>query len=129
MKGFLFLLSEPTCGDLHEVVTKADLHKMEVRFMSAISDYADKVTASFTDIGASVDGLVSSVAGVASDVASLKATIDQLQNSPGQITPADQALLDKTQAQAQAISDRIKSVATDLKTLDDATAPAAAPTP
>lgn len=83
--------------------------------MSAISDFADQVKTSFTDIGNSVDGLTS-------DVAQLKKKIDDLQNSPGSITPEDQALLNDIQNQANALSAKVKA-------LDEATSPDEVPTP
>jgi peptidoglycan hydrolase CwlO-like protein len=83
--------------------------------MSAISDFAATVNQQFTDIGTSVDGLTA-------DVAQLKAKIDELQNNPGPISPADQALLDDIQNKANAVSQK-------LKALDDATAPDEVPTP
>ena len=75
--------------------------------MSAIKEFSEKVTTAFDEIGASVDG-------VAADVTALKAKIDELQNSPGSITPEDQALLDQIQAKATDVANKVKS-------LDDAT--------
>ncbi len=83
--------------------------------MSAISDFADKVTASFTSIGTAVDGLTG-------DIQTLNDKITALQNSSGAITPEDQALLDGIQTQAGAVADK-------LAALDALTAPAAVPTP
>ena len=108
MQGFVFLFGA-------EIATKADLHKWKEQIMSAISNYTDEVNTKFTEIGTSVDGIVA-------DVASLKATIDALQNSSGAITPADQALLDQSQAKVAALANR-------LKALDEATAPAEVPVP
>ncbi len=81
--------------------------------MSAISDYAEKVNAAFDSIATSIDGVVA-------DVAGLKKVIEDLQNSPGTITPEDQKLLDDALARATALSDKVKA-------LDEATPPA--PTP
>lgn len=83
--------------------------------MSAISDYAASVKSSFDELSTAVDG-------VSADVAQLKATIDKLQNSPGTISPEDQATLDSLQAQAKTLADKVKA-------LDDATAPEETPTP
>lgn len=97
------------------VATKSDLQTLERKIMSAIGDYAAAVKTSFDEISLSVDG-------IAGDVKQLKDTIDKLQNSPGTITPEDQALLDGIQSQAKALADKVKA-------LDDATAPPEVPTP
>ena len=89
--------------------TKQDLEKLEARIMSVISEFASWQN-TFND---RVD---SAVAGLATDVAYLKAKIEELQNSPGAITPEDQALLD-------ALDARVASVADKLEALDALTPP------
>lgn len=79
------------------------IKESEVRIMSAISDYAGKVNTAFDEIGASVDGIVG-------DIAGLKKKIDDLQNSPGTITPEDQKLLDDIQARAVAVAEKVKAL-------------------
>ncbi len=91
----------------HNEVVQA-IRKMEGRLMTAIQTFSDKVSKAFSDIATSVDG-------VAQDVTDLKAKIDELQNSPGSITPEDQALLDQVQQQATTLAEKVKA-------LDDATA-------
>jgi len=82
----------------------------------AIQAYADAVNAQFDVIEPAVDG-------VADDVAFLKEKIDALQNTPGTLTPEDQALLD-------AIQSRIGTLATRVTALDAATSrPTPPPTP
>lgn len=88
--------------------TKNDMSRMEKHIMSAISDYAGRVNTAFDKIGTAVDGLVD-------DVAFLKEKIEELQNTAGQITPEDQALLDALEA-------RVGTTATALEALDAATA-------
>lgn len=83
--------------------------------MSAISDFNAKVSASFDKLGTAVDGVVA-------DVAFLKDQIAKLQNSPGTITPEDQATLDALQARADALSAKVSD-------LDAATDSSAVPTP
>jgi len=80
--------------------------------MSAISDFSDRVSAKFDAIGTSVDGVVA-------DVAFLKAKIEELQNSPGTITPADQALLDALEARVGTLSTKVADLdaATDSSTV------------
>lgn len=82
--------------------------------MSKISDFAAAQTAFNGRISAAIDG-------VAADVAGLKALIEQLQNTSGEISAEDQALLDQLQAQADALATRLESV--------DAMTPPAVPDP
>lgn len=115
MKNFVIFRPWDWCRAIATVATKTDLATFERKIMSAISDFAANVKDSFTELATAVDGVVS-------DVNQLKAKIDQLQNSPGQITPEDQATLDAIQAQAKSLADKVKS-------LDEATAPSEVPTP
>lgn len=71
--------------------------------MSAISDFAAKQTDYNNRLSAAIDG-------VAADVASLNAKIEELQNTPGPISPEDQALLDQLQAQGEVIASRLEAV-------------------
>lgn len=80
------------------------------KIMSAISEFAARQTA-FND------RLDTAVAGVTEDVAALNAKIEELQNTPGAITPEDQALLDEIEARSDAIT-------TKLEALDAMTPPA-----
>lgn len=103
----------------------------KVRIMaSAISDFSDRVTKAFDEIGASVDAAVQSLAGVAKDVTDLKALIDKLQNTPGAITPEDQALLDQAQAKADLLVTKTAALKQSLAELDAQTEePPPAPVP
>lgn len=83
------------------LVTKKDLSEMESRVMSAISDFGAVVDTAFASISASVDG-------IAADVAFLKAKIEELQNNPGPISPADQAVLDAIQAKAAELTTKVQ---------------------
>lgn len=96
--------------------------------MSTVSDFSDRVEARFDEIGTSVDGLVTSLGGVSADVASLKQQIIDLQNSPGAITPEDQARLDKIEATATALSSKTAAASSALAALDAQTENAPAPT-
>lgn len=81
--------------------------------MSAVSDYVAKQKTFNDRMNVAVDGLVT-------DVDTLNKKITELQNTQGQITPEDQALLDEIQAQGEAL-------ATKLETLDQVTPPPAPP--
>ncbi len=83
--------------------------------MSAISDFAAKQNEFNTRQGKAIDGLVV-------DLEALNKKIDELQNTPGTITPQDQALLDDIQAKSSALADR-------LDQLDAQTPPVVPPTP
>lgn len=95
--------------------TKFDLIQTENRIMSAISDFAAKVSAFQDRQDAAVTALQS-------DVKNLEDQIAALQNSSGAITPEDQALLDGIEARASAVSDK-------LDALDALTPPVAPPAP
>ena len=100
--------------DLRDLATKSDLAKTERTIMSAISEFSARVTAHNERIDAAVTGLQG-------DVDALKKKIEELQNSPGAITPEDQALLDGIEARASGVADK-------LAALDALTPPTAPPT-
>jgi prefoldin subunit 5 len=71
--------------------------------MSAISEFGGRVVAQFTAIDAAI-------AGIRADVTFLKTKIEELQNSAGQITPADQAILDELEQRAAALSVKVAAL-------------------
>lgn len=75
--------------------------------MSALSDYVGRVNTAF-------DKIDTAVTGVADDVAFLKKTIEEMQNNPGPISPADQALLDALEARVATVADKLTAL--DLQT-------------
>lgn len=89
------------------VATKDDVKKMEDKIMEAIQTFGARVKAAFEKQAKAVDGLVA-------DIETLNKKIEELQNSPGGITPEDQTLLNELEAQAD-------SIATKLEALDAAT--------
>lgn len=93
----------------HSPVSRADLLKVERHIMSAISDFAAKQNA-FND------RMDTAITGLQGDVKTLNDLIEKLQNSAGQITPEDQALLDQ-------IETRSDGIATKLEALDALTPP------
>lgn len=107
--------------------TKHDLEQMERNIMSVISQFAEKQKAFNDRQATAIDGLVSSTQGLTDDVKSLNDKITALQNSPGSITPEDQALLDNLQAQGESTASRAEAVSAALKALDEQTPPAVPP--
>lgn len=81
--------------------------------MSKISEFVTSQTNFNTRMAAAISG-------VASDVAALNEKILELQNTAGQVTPEDQALLDELQLQAEHLTEK-------LEALDALTPPVAPP--
>lgn len=90
--------------------------------LQALNAYFDKDDAAFTKISTGFTG-------VAADVKFLKDKITELQNSAGQVTPADQLLIDQLQSRVNAAATRTETLAADIKALDDATPPPDVTTP
>lgn len=82
--------------------------------MTKVSDFATKQSGVNERIEKAIDGIVL-------DVKNLNDEILQLQNSAGNITAEDQALLDGIQTKAEALAKRLEDL--------DAQNPAPAPTP
>jgi hypothetical protein len=94
--------------------------------MSAISDYVAAVEAQHVTMEEATDAIGVSLGGITSDVQFLKTELERIQNSPGAITPADQAALDAALARTTALATKVNGVKDAFKALDDATVP---PTP
>lgn len=71
--------------------------------MSVISDFAAKQKAFNDRTGAAIDGIVA-------DIGVLNDKITELQNSAGQVTPEDQALIDDLQAKGEALASRAEAL-------------------
>lgn len=95
-------------------VTKADLLLLENKLMAAIQDFATAVNAKFDKLSSDLDAVVTGIK-------ALDDLIRQLQNSPGTISPADQALLDQIQARSGDLVTKADAI--------DTTPPAPPPTP
>ena len=104
------------------------LLRTEQKIMSQLTDFADKVDAFQKDQSDAIDALGVSLGGLTGDVASLKQQIIDLQNSPGPVTPEDQARLDKIQATAEAAATKSKALSEALAALDAQTENAPEPT-
>ena len=120
LKHALLLLLEGQ----EQCATKQDLHATEQRIMSAIADFAAKQKAFNDRQGAAVDAAVTSITAIQGDLKTLNDKITELQNSPGAITPEDQALLDQLDAQGEAVSTKVEAAAAALSNLDAMTPPA-----
>lgn len=72
------------------LATKHDLLYMERRIMSAISTWVEKVVPKLDSIQTGIDAL--------------QELVEELQNSPGAITPEDQALLDQIESKVNALA-------------------------
>ncbi len=97
--------------------------------MSAISDYVSKQEAHNASVDASLDAINTNVTDIVSDIGTLNDLITQLQNSSGQISADDQALLDQAEAQGQALQDKATALASAAQAADDLTPPAAPAAP
>jgi chromosome segregation ATPase len=105
------------------------MEEMECRIMSAISTYAAKQKEYNDRHGAAIDSIVTSQTGLSGDIAELKRLIEELQNSPGEISPEDQALLDDLQALGEEAATKAEAQAAALKALDESTPPVVPPVP
>jgi len=99
------------------------INSMEKRIMSKITDFATAQTAFNARIGTAIDGVAASVSGLTDDVAALNAKILELQNSAGQVTPEDQALIDELQVSGEALATRAEAASQALAALDALTPP------
>ncbi len=110
-----------------DLATKDDLRAMEKRIMDAITNYATSVNAAFDEIDTAVTAAGEQLTGLVDDVAFLKETIDKLQNSPGTLTPEDQALLDAAQARTGGLVTRFGAFKDAITALNAATERPATP--
>jgi hypothetical protein len=94
-----------------------------------IKNYVDAVNASYDTIDESVKVLETGLPGIVDDVAYLKETIKALQDNPGPISEADQALLTGAQTRVNALAARLAPLGDALKALDEATTRPEPPTP
>jgi chromosome segregation ATPase len=90
--------------DLRSIQTSlAHLLTLGERHMSAISDFAAKQSAFNARIDSAVDGLTQ-------DIAEMNAKIQELQNTPGAITPEDQGLLDELQQRGEGMAQKLEAL-------------------
>lgn len=104
----------PSPPDLRSIsASLVTIIKNQRIIMSKISDFANAQNAHNTRMD-------SAVAGITADVAELNRQIVALQNTPPELTPEDQELLDGIQARSEAIANK-------LDALDALTPPAVPP--
>ena len=98
-------LSIEACGlkSPQRLATHEDLQHVESRIMSKISEFAALQTAFNDRINVAVEG-------VAKDIETLKTLITTLQNSPGAITPEDQATLDQLTTVVSATAAKVEAL-------------------
>lgn len=89
----------PSAEQLKLVVEKLD------SIMSAISEFATKQAAFNTQIDAAVTD-------IATEISNLNTQIAALQNSSGEISPEDQALLDGLETSGQALAAKVQALDT-----------------
>lgn len=80
----------------HLPATKHDLKELELKIMSAITDWAATEQASLDAISGTLDGIVTGIA-------ALDTLITSLQNSTGTLSASDQAALDAIQAASKSL--------------------------
>lgn len=86
-------------------VTKNDLKEMEQRIMSQLSE----VEADLAEIKSAAEG-------ISNGVKALDKQIADFQNSPGTLSPSDQATLDRIQASSKALVQLTKAIQLDAET-------------
>lgn len=83
----------------------AEILENQKTIMSAISDFATKLSAF-------QDAQDKAIADITTEIAALNTTIAALQNSTGAITPSDQALLNTAEARASAAATKLAALDT-----------------
>lgn len=97
--------------------TLKDLAKLKAEIMATVSE----AIKAYVDAQSAVnDKIDTAVTGLQGDVKNLTDQLNAIQNSPGSLSPADQASLDAALARTQAIADK-------LSALDALTPPVAPP--
>lgn len=85
------------------IASKASVKELEEKIMSKISEYGEAQAAVLARIDTAIQG-------IQGDIDELNRKIAELQNSPGAITPADQAILDDLQAKGLALAERLDAL-------------------
>lgn len=83
--------------------TKAQLDNLENKIMTKVQQF-------IADQNSQNDKIDAAVSGIEADVAFLKAKIDEIQNSPGELSPADQTALDALQNRVSATVAKVEAL-------------------
>ncbi len=100
------------------------LEKIMAKISDVLAAFKAQQEAYNAQAGAALDKIVEAQTGLTGDIAELNRKITELQNSAGEVTPADQAIIDELQAQAAALASRADGIAAALAALDELTPPA-----
>lgn len=115
----ILLVARELCGIREQMVKQQDnnsilkrLEEMETNMASVIAEFAAKQGAFNTRQSQSLESLTKGLEDLTGDVQTLNDKITELQNSPGEITPEDQALLDAIEARGEAITAKLEALDT-----------------
>lgn len=112
----------------NKVLRKLDqLENLIMTLKEAFNAYVAEQTKFNDRQGVAIDSIVTSQGGLTGDIAELNRIITELQNSSGEVTPEDQALIDDLVAKGEAASVKAEGVAAALAALDEQTVPAVPP--
>lgn len=97
--------------------------------MATLQEQLAAQKAQLTEIASNIDGVTDGVAalttsftGISGDVAQLKKLVEQLQGSPGSITPEDQVTLNEMQGIINGLTPKTAKAKTDLDAVKQAAA-------
>lgn len=93
-------------------------HTLMETLMAKFSEYAASQKAFNDAQAAGIDAVNAAVDGVAADVQVLNDKITALQNSQGDVTPEDQALIDELQSAGQSLKDKMDALSAKATALD-----------
>jgi len=120
--AIIFMLLEMLRSNLKDAATKSDLEELERNIMSKVSEYTDAVNAKFDEIDSQLEGIGTGITGVADDIVFVKQQLEAIQNSPGTLSPADQAALDASLVRVAGVVTKTSALKTGIAAVDAATA-------
>lgn len=98
-------------------------------YKEAVAQFVAQQTAFNARQGAAIDKAVASADGVTGDVTALKDKILELENSAGEVTPEDAALIAELVTMSEAVTAKSEALSVALAALDEATPPVVPPPP
>ena len=123
MRAWLAISEDSDHGhcQLPELATKQDWQEIK-NIMATLSEafaaFAVKQNEYNARSSAATDAVVAAIAGVTEDIDTHNAKIQELQDSNGSVTPADQELINSLETQGDALAAKLEAVATALAALD-----------